>query len=50
VVAQKPTQEEIEVMARRIEKTRLSGEAGRLKSNLHSGEIVHNKVTIWVSK
>lgn len=31
-------------MARRFEKTRLSGDAGQLKGKLHSGEIVHDKV------
>lgn len=47
VVARRPTQEEIEKMANRLEKAQLSGDAGKqLKSNLHSGEIVHEKVCV----
>ncbi|KAI6189749.1 hypothetical protein M3Y97_00042300 [Aphelenchoides bicaudatus] len=44
LIAQKPTEEEIETLTHRFEKTRLSGEAGQLKGNLHSGEVNHNKL------
>jgi hypothetical protein len=46
VVARRPTEEEIEKMATQFENKRLSGEAGELKEQLHSGEIVHENVCL----
>jgi hypothetical protein len=46
VIARRPTEEEIEKMANRFDNGRLSGDAGQLKTNLHSGEIVYNKVCL----